>query len=52
VASGASGALIIRGDRKYVGHAPGDIDTILRDATGKPLPEQIFLFQQIPLRMF
>ena len=52
VASGASGALIIRGDRKYVGHAPGDIDTILRDATGKPLPEQIFLFQQIPYACF
>jgi FtsP/CotA-like multicopper oxidase with cupredoxin domain len=52
VASGASGALIIRGDRKYVGRAPGDIDTILRDATGKPLPEQIFLFQQIPYACF
>jgi FtsP/CotA-like multicopper oxidase with cupredoxin domain len=52
VASGASGALIIRGDRHYVGGAPGDIDTILHDAAGKPMPEQIFLFQQIPYACF
>lgn len=48
VASGASGALIVRGDRPYVGGPPGDIDTILHDATGRPMREQIFLFQQIP----
>ena len=52
VASGASGALIIRGDRKYTGGAPGDIDTILHDASGTPFPEQIFLFQQIPYACF
>jgi FtsP/CotA-like multicopper oxidase with cupredoxin domain len=52
VASGASGALIIRGDRHYVGGAPGDIDTILHDAAGKTMPEQIFLFQQIPYACF
>lgn len=52
VASGASGALIIRGDRHYVGGAPGDIDTILHDAADKPMPEQIFLFQQIPYACF
>jgi hypothetical protein len=52
VASGASGALIIRGDRPYVGGAPGDIDTILHDATGRPMPEKIFLLQQIPYACF
>jgi FtsP/CotA-like multicopper oxidase with cupredoxin domain len=52
VASGASGALIIRGDRHYASNAPGDIDTILRDAAGAPMPEQIFLFQQIPYACF
>jgi FtsP/CotA-like multicopper oxidase with cupredoxin domain len=52
VASGASGALIIRGDRRYVGGAPGDIDTILHDSSGRPMPEKIFLFQQIPYACF
>jgi FtsP/CotA-like multicopper oxidase with cupredoxin domain len=52
VASGASGALIIRGNRKYTGGAPGDVDTILRDATGKQVTEQVFLFQQIPYACF
>lgn len=52
VASGASGVLIVRGDRPYRGYAPGDIDTILHDASGKPFTEQIFLFQQIPYACF
>lgn len=52
VASGASGALIIRGDRSYTGGKPGDIDTILRDGSGKPIAEQILLFQQIPYGCF
>lgn len=52
VASGASGALIIRGDRHYTGGAPGDIDTILHDASGRPMPEKIFLLQQIPYACF
>jgi len=52
VASGAAGALIVRGDRPYTGNKPGDIDTILKDATGKPIPEQVFLFQQIPYACF
>jgi len=52
VASGTSGALIIRGDRHYTGGAPGDIDTILHDASNKPFPEQVFLFQQIPYACF
>ncbi|KFG98460.1 multicopper oxidase [Burkholderia paludis] len=52
VASGAAGPLIVRGNRRYVGAAPGDIDTILHDASGRPIPEQIFLFQQIPYACF
>ena len=52
VASGASGVLIIRGNRPYTGAGSGDIDTILHDAAGKPVPEQILLFQQIPYGCF
>lgn len=52
VASGAAGALIIRGNRHYVGHAPGDIDTILHDAAGRALSERVFLLQQIPYACF
>jgi hypothetical protein len=52
VASGASGAIIIRGDRLYVGSGPGDVDTVLHDASGKPMPEHIFLLQQIPYACF
>ena len=52
VASGAAGALIVRGNRRYAGKAPGDIDTILHDAAGRAFPEQVFLFQQIPYACF
>ncbi|MDT7817118.1 MAG: hypothetical protein QOJ42_7034 [Acidobacteriaceae bacterium] len=52
VASGASGVLIVRGDRPYTGYGPGDIDTILHAASGKPFTEQLLLFQQIPYACF
>ena len=52
VASGAAGVLLVRGNRHYIGKAPGDIDTILHDATGRALPERVFLFQQIPYACF
>ena len=52
VASGASGALIVRGNRTFTGGAPGDVDTILHDAAGNRLKEQVFLFQQIPYACF
>lgn len=52
VASGASGALIVRGNRRYVGNAPGDIDTILHDARGQAFAERVFLLQQIPYACF
>jgi L-ascorbate oxidase len=44
VASGMSGALIVRGDRLPTQSANGDIDTLLNKADVK---EQILLFQQI-----
>jgi FtsP/CotA-like multicopper oxidase with cupredoxin domain len=58
VASGASGVLIIRGNRAYAPRTPenpnpiADIDTILKDPAGKPLVERVFLFQQIPYACF
>ena len=56
VASGASGVLIIRGDRKYTGTTPGDIDTILKTAlkggSTQAIPERVFLFQQIAYGCF
>jgi FtsP/CotA-like multicopper oxidase with cupredoxin domain len=58
VASGASGILIIRGSRPYTPPSPenphpvADIDTILHDAKGVPIEEQLFLFQQIAYACF
>jgi FtsP/CotA-like multicopper oxidase with cupredoxin domain len=58
VASGASGILIVRGIRPYTEPTPGnphplaDIDTILYDTARKPLPEKLFLLQQIPYACF
>jgi FtsP/CotA-like multicopper oxidase with cupredoxin domain len=58
VASGASGLLIIRGDRSYTApsasdpHPIADVDTILHDVSGKPFSERLFLFQQIAYACF
>jgi FtsP/CotA-like multicopper oxidase with cupredoxin domain len=58
VASGASGVLVIRGDRPYTPPTPqnphpiADIDTILHTPDGKPMPEQLFLMQQIAYACF
>ncbi|MDB5721830.1 MAG: multicopper oxidase [Alphaproteobacteria bacterium] len=58
VASGASGVLIIRGERPYVApsasdpHPVADIDTVLHDVSGARFPEQLFLFQQIAYGCF
>ena len=58
VASGASGILVIRGNRPYTEptaanpHPIADIDTILHDASGTPMTEQLFLLQQIPYACF
>jgi FtsP/CotA-like multicopper oxidase with cupredoxin domain len=58
VASGASGVLLIRGDRPYTPPTPlnlhpiADVDTILHDARGVPMPEQVLLFQQIAYACF
>jgi len=58
VASGASGILVIKGDRPYTAPTPenpnplpGDIDTVLKTKAGK-IPEQFFLLQQIPYACF
>lgn len=58
VASGASGVLVIKGDRPYRAPTPtdpnpiADVDTILHDAAGAAMPEQIFLLQQIAYACF
>jgi FtsP/CotA-like multicopper oxidase with cupredoxin domain len=58
VASGASGVLLIRGNRAYAPPTPGnpnpiaDIDTILKDRAGKPLVDRMFVFQQIAYACF
>ena len=48
VGSGMAGALIVTGDRLPTATSPGDIDVLLKDERGRPLPERIMLFQQIP----
>lgn len=58
VASGAAGLLVVRGNRPYTEPTPqnprpmADIDTILRDARGVPMPERRFVFQQIAYGCF
>src|SRR6202000_1321412 len=50
VTSGASGILLVRGNREFddAGYKQGkrfDVDTILKDTDGKPIKEKSFLFQ-------
>jgi FtsP/CotA-like multicopper oxidase with cupredoxin domain len=58
VASGASGVLVVKGDRPYAPPSPhdphpiADIDTVLHDVNGAPMKEQLFLFQQIAYACF
>jgi FtsP/CotA-like multicopper oxidase with cupredoxin domain len=58
VASGASGVLLVRGNRPYAPPTPAnphpiaDIDTVLHTAAGVPLTEQVFLLQQIAYACF
>lgn len=58
VASGASGVLIVKGERPYTPPTPqnprptADIDTVLHDVNGAPMKEQIFLLQQIAYACF
>jgi FtsP/CotA-like multicopper oxidase with cupredoxin domain len=53
VASGTSGVLIVKGDRRYTAPTPqnqhpiADIDTVLHGPNNVPFKEQLFLFQQI-----
>ncbi|NHN86427.1 multicopper oxidase domain-containing protein [Acetobacter musti] len=56
VASGEEGVLIISGKRRYADRKLhnniADIDTILHDGNGDPIPERIMLFEQIPYGCF
>ncbi|WP_371810588.1 multicopper oxidase family protein [Dickeya sp. CFBP 2040] len=52
VGSGMAGALIIRGDRQPTTTTNGDIDTLLTTTDGKPLPERLLVFEQIPYACF
>lgn len=58
VASGASGVLVVRGNRPYTPptrenpHPIADIDTILHTGDGTPFPEKVLLFQQIAYACF
>lgn len=52
VGSGMAGPLIIRGDRwpetlAGGGVARGDIDVLLKNSDGSPIPDKVFLLQQI-----
>ncbi|WP_224653526.1 multicopper oxidase family protein [Pectobacterium versatile] len=48
VGSGMAGALVIRGDRMPTETSNGDIDTLLKTTDGKPFPEHLLVFEQIP----
>ncbi|NHO32809.1 multicopper oxidase family protein [Acetobacter fallax] len=56
VASGEEGVLIVGGKRRYTDRknhgGVADLDTILHDSSGEPIPERIMLFEQIPYGCF
>jgi FtsP/CotA-like multicopper oxidase with cupredoxin domain len=47
VASGMAGVLVVKGARPPTPQSPGDIDTVLKDASGAPFAERVVLLQQI-----
>ena len=47
VGSGMAGALIVTGNRVPTADRPGDIDIVLKDRRGQPLPERVLVSQQI-----
>lgn len=47
VASGMSGALILRGDRMPAADAVGDLDVLLKPTTAQPFADRIMVFQQL-----
>lgn len=47
VGSGMAGALIVTGNRLPTATSPGDVDILLKDERGRPLPERVMLFQMI-----
>jgi len=46
--SGMAGALIVEGSRLPTTARPGDVDILLKDDRGRPFPERILIFQNIP----
>ena len=48
MASGMAGALIVEGSRLPTADRPGDVDILLRDDRGRPLAEQVLVFEHIP----
>ena len=48
VGSGLAGALIVDGQRLPTTTTTGDIDTLLKSPDGRPFPERLLVFQQIP----
>ncbi|NTG51713.1 multicopper oxidase domain-containing protein [Agrobacterium rhizogenes] len=52
VSSGMAGALVVRGDRPPTQTANGDLDTLLKEADGQPMQEQLLVFQQIQYACF
>jgi FtsP/CotA-like multicopper oxidase with cupredoxin domain len=47
VSSGMAGFLIVKGSRLPAADKTGDIDTLLKDAGGQPIPDRQVLLQQI-----
>jgi L-ascorbate oxidase len=47
VSSGMAGILVVSGNRLPTRQATGDIDTLLRQPNGAPVPERLLLLQQI-----
>ena len=52
VGSGMAGALIVTGNRLPTATTPGDIDILLKDERGRPLPERVMIIQQIEYGCF
>ena len=47
VSSGMAGILLVKGNRLPTPQSTGDIDTLLHEANGAPVPERLLLLQQI-----
>ncbi len=52
VSSGMAGALVVRGNRFPTQKANGDLDSLLKNADGSAMQEQLLVFQQIQYACF